>query len=149
MGRIWNAVLLRLRRFARRQKTASERPKQAGKNPRSPDQFKNSGASGLAEQFKHNQIHSLTPREYELYELLLAGNTLKECAQLLSIRYSTANTHMTSVYRKLGIRSRAELLINYQEVRRGDPLAAGGDSKAPGADWRTAASGASNTGEGR
>jgi DNA-binding CsgD family transcriptional regulator len=149
MGRIWNAVLLRLRRFALDRKQHAHRPNMPAKMPEVRIQLKNSGASGLAEQFKHNQIHSLTPREYELYELLLAGNTLKECAQLLSIRYSTANTHMTSVYRKLGIRSRAELLINYQEVRRGDPLAAGGDSKAPGADWRTAASGASNTGEGR
>ena len=59
----------------------------------------------------------LTSREYELYLLLLDGFTLKECAEKLSIKYSTANTHMTAVYKKLNINSRAELIINYRDIK--------------------------------
>jgi len=56
----------------------------------------------------------LTPRERDLFYLLLEGHTLKESAARLSIKYSTANTHMTGIYRKLGVNSRAELIINYR-----------------------------------
>lgn len=35
----------------------------------------------------------LTPRERDLFLLLLEGYTLKESAAHLSIKYSTANTH--------------------------------------------------------
>lgn len=59
------------------------------------------------------QIALLTPREHELYLLLMEGYTLKECAEQMSIKYSTANTHMTGIYKKLGVNSRAKLIINY------------------------------------
>ena len=55
----------------------------------------------------------LTPRERELFLLLLEGYTLKESAKRLSVKYSTANTHMTGVYKKLNVNSRAELIIRY------------------------------------
>lgn len=59
----------------------------------------------------------LTPREHELFLLLLEGYTLKECALKLSVKYSTANTHMTSIYKKLHVKSRAELIIHYRGSR--------------------------------
>ena len=62
------------------------------------------------------RVAQLTPREHELYLLLLEGFTLRESAEQLGIKYSTANTHMTGIYRKLGVRSRAELIINYRDV---------------------------------
>lgn len=62
------------------------------------------------------RVAQLTPREHDLYLLLLQGFTLKESAQQLSVKYSTANTHMTSIYKKLGVKSRAELIINYRDV---------------------------------
>lgn len=58
----------------------------------------------------------LTPRENDLYLLLIEGFTLKESANQLSIKYSTANTHMTGIYKKLGVNSRAELIINYRDI---------------------------------
>lgn len=63
-----------------------------------------------------DRIYLLTPREYELFLLLLEGYTLKESAKQLSIKYSTANTHMTSVYKKLNVNSRAELIIRYRDA---------------------------------
>lgn len=75
-----------------------------------------SGTSGIAEKEKRKRVSQLTPREYELYRLLLEGLTLKESAKQLSVKYSTANTHMTGIYRKLGVRSRAQLIINYRSI---------------------------------
>ena len=55
----------------------------------------------------------LTQREQEVFRLLVEGCTLKETAQQLGIKYSTANTHMTGIYKKLGVNSRAALIIRY------------------------------------
>ncbi len=63
---------------------------------------------------KQSKVANLTPREHDLFLLLLEGYTLKESAQQLSIKYSTANTHMTGIYKKLGVNTRAELIINYR-----------------------------------
>lgn len=65
---------------------------------------------------KISKVALLTPREHEVYLLLLEGYTLKESAKRLSIKYSTANTHMTGIYRKLEVKSRAELIIGYRSV---------------------------------
>ncbi|NLJ95660.1 MAG: helix-turn-helix transcriptional regulator [Clostridiales bacterium] len=65
---------------------------------------------------KHKLVSMLTPREMDLFSLLLEGYTLKESAKKLSIKYSTANTHMTAIYKKLKVKSRAELIINYRSV---------------------------------
>jgi len=51
----------------------------------------------------------LTAREREVCALLLNAHSLKQVALELQIAYGTANKHNTSVYRKLGINSRAEL----------------------------------------
>jgi len=67
------------------------------------------------EQEKRKLISLLTPRETDLYYLLLEGYTLKESAKVLSVKYSTVNTHMTAIYKKLRVSSRAELIIKYRE----------------------------------
>ena len=71
-------------------------------------------------QEKSARVAWLTAREYMLYLLLLEGYTLKESAKQLGIKYPTANTHMTAIYKKLGVKSRAELIINYRDVKRQD-----------------------------
>ena len=63
------------------------------------------------------RIKSLTPRENELFLLLLEGYTLKESANLLNIKYSTANTHINNIYKKLSVKSRAELIIKYVNIK--------------------------------
>ncbi len=57
----------------------------------------------------------LTPRELDVFRLLVEGYTLQETADQLSVKYSTANTHMTAIYKKLGVTSRAELIIRYRD----------------------------------
>lgn len=78
----------------------------------------------ITEEDKQKRTALLTRREYEIYLLLVDGYTLKESAEKLSIKYSTANTHMTGVYKKLGVNSRAELIINYRNIN-------GMDKKGP------------------
>lgn len=55
----------------------------------------------------------LTPREREVYELLREGNTLRQISAIIGIKYSTVNTYCTSLYRKLKINSRTELIVKY------------------------------------
>lgn len=66
------------------------------------------------------ELALLTPRERELFLLLLEGYTLKESANKLSVKYSTANTHMTGLYKKLGVNTRAELIIRYRDAVKKD-----------------------------
>lgn len=62
------------------------------------------------------RLSGLTARERELFELLLQGFTLRYCAEQMGIRYSTANTHQNAVYRKLGVQSRAMLILLYKDL---------------------------------
>ena len=66
---------------------------------------------------KFNNVSTLTQREFEMFHLLVEGYTLKECAAQLSIKYSTANTHMTSIYKKLEVNTKAELIIKYRGIK--------------------------------
>lgn len=66
---------------------------------------------------KIERIASLTQREKDVYRILLEGYTLKEAAKQVGIKYSTANTYMTGLYKKLGVNSRAELIINYKDTK--------------------------------
>jgi DNA-binding CsgD family transcriptional regulator len=51
----------------------------------------------------------LTPAERRIAELVAAGRTNKEVASALFLSDRTVEGHLTSIYRKLGVRSRAEL----------------------------------------
>jgi DNA-binding CsgD family transcriptional regulator len=62
--------------------------------------------------------YKLTPAEMEVCLLLLDGYTLKQVSGLLSKAYSTINTYCTSIYRKLNINSRTELLLLLQEYKK-------------------------------
>lgn len=69
---------------------------------------------------RQGRVNQLTPREKDLYLLLLEGYTLKESAKQLGVKYSTANTHMTGIYKKLEVKSRAELIIKYRLINGGN-----------------------------
>lgn len=73
-----------------------------------------------AQSGKQVRVSQLTPREQDLYLLLLEGFTLKESAKQLGVKYSTANTHMSSIYKKLEVSSRAELIISYRNFNGGN-----------------------------
>jgi len=64
---------------------------------------------------KEARVAGLTERETDTFLLLVEGFTLNEISEHLGIKYSTANTHMSGIYKKLGVNSRAELIINYRD----------------------------------
>jgi len=61
------------------------------------------------------QKYNLSKRESEICQLLLQGNTLRQAAAILDISYATVNTYTTTLYRKLNINSRTELLILFKD----------------------------------
>ena len=63
-------------------------------------------------------LSGLPPRETDVFLLLLEGYTLRETAALLGVKYSTANTHMTAVYKKLEVNSPAEPIIRYRDFEK-------------------------------
>jgi methyl-accepting chemotaxis protein len=58
--------------------------------------------------------HNLTSREQEVFTMLLDGTAPKEIGFALKISYPTINFHISNIYRKLGIQSRAELFAKYK-----------------------------------
>jgi DNA-binding CsgD family transcriptional regulator len=61
----------------------------------------------------------LTPAERRVAELVAEGRTNRETASLLVVSEHTVDSHLRRVYRKLGVRSRAELAHRFakQQVR--------------------------------
>jgi DNA-binding CsgD family transcriptional regulator len=55
----------------------------------------------------------LTPREQEIFTMLLTGMAPKEIAYTLKVSYYTVDFHRKNLYRKLGIQSRPELFARY------------------------------------
>jgi DNA-binding CsgD family transcriptional regulator len=53
----------------------------------------------------------LSPREREVFELLRNGFTNRQIAKLLYIEQSTVKVHAHHIYDKLGVRSRAALIV--------------------------------------
>ncbi len=60
------------------------------------------------------QNYKLSPREIEVCMLLLKGNTLRQIAAELKLSYSTINTYQTSLYRKLNVNSKIELVLMFK-----------------------------------
>jgi DNA-binding CsgD family transcriptional regulator len=58
----------------------------------------------------------LTPREYEILELLASGRSNKEIARRLSISPNTAKTHLASVYQKLAVQRRTQAIHKAREL---------------------------------
>jgi ATP/maltotriose-dependent transcriptional regulator MalT len=83
------------------------------------------GDEDLAEALGHkgavsdDPISKLTKREFEIYELLCGGLGNRQIAELLVISESTVKLHVHHIYNKLGVRSRAALVIQ-AALRRSD-----------------------------
>ncbi len=59
--------------------------------------------------------YGLSKREREICMLLLKGYTMRQSGSVLDISYATVNTYCTSLYRKLDINSRTELLVLFKD----------------------------------
>lgn len=55
--------------------------------------------------------HFLTPRELEIFKLLIENKTTKEIAISLSISEKTVRNHISNVIGKLGVSSRSQAII--------------------------------------
>lgn len=64
----------------------------------------------LQERTARRGPDSLTGREREVLDLLVAGHGNKVIADRLDIAESTVRVHVTSIFRRFGVRSRAALL---------------------------------------
>lgn len=61
---------------------------------------------------------SFTGREREIVDLLMQGMSNRQIAQNLGIAEATVKKHLHHVYRKLGVRSRALLIVEQAAKRR-------------------------------
>ncbi|HWQ58857.1 MAG TPA: helix-turn-helix transcriptional regulator [Clostridia bacterium] len=66
--------------------------------------------------------YNLSKREIEVCKLLLQGFTMRQISGMLALAYPTVNTYCTSIYRKVGINSRAELMQVFRDYQTG-PIA--------------------------
>ena len=66
-----------------------------------------------AEKTDEEENLGLTPREKEIFALLLQNMPIKTIAIELGISFHTANAHYRAIYRKLGVSSRGELFMRY------------------------------------
>ena len=55
--------------------------------------------------------HFLTPRELEIFKLLIVNETTKSIAKKLSISDKTVRNHISNVIGKLGVTSRTQAII--------------------------------------
>ena len=67
--------------------------------------------------------HGLTPREEQVARLVASGASNKDVAGTLYVNVKTVEYHLANVYRKLGVRTRTELALLWQDGDRADPVA--------------------------
>lgn len=65
----------------------------------------------LVENVRRSEPHQLTEREKQVVGLICKGCKNKEVAERLAITETTVRHHLTSIFEKLGIKNRLELVI--------------------------------------
>jgi len=61
-------------------------------------------------------LAGLSPREHDVVKLISKGMSNKEIAKELSISVSTAKTHVSRIFKRMGISSRRELLPRFYKL---------------------------------
>jgi DNA-binding CsgD family transcriptional regulator len=62
---------------------------------------------------KHMRANRITMREREVLQLVLLGSTNRDIAEVLGISGYTARDHVSSLLRKRGVKTRAQLMALY------------------------------------
>ncbi len=62
-----------------------------------------------------NIVNKLTPRQVEIVKLLMAGNSNKEVATLLSIKKDTVRKRIINACRRVGVDNRIQLIVIYAQ----------------------------------
>lgn len=55
----------------------------------------------------------LSPSEQNVVRLVIEGESNQEIARRLLVTEKTVKFHLTNIYAKLGVQSRAQLIVNY------------------------------------
>ena len=87
-----------------------------------PDREEHASLAGLFEQVccRLSQECGLSPREADVFAMLARGYAPAYIAETLIVSDSTVRSHVKSIYRKLGVNSREELILRVdQEAGRG------------------------------
>ncbi len=63
---------------------------------------------GLKQRDEHG--YHITSREREVIELLVLGLSYQRISKRLAISIPTVKTHVSSIYKKLGVRNKIELM---------------------------------------
>jgi DNA-binding CsgD family transcriptional regulator len=79
--------------------------------------------------------YQLSAREKEVVKLLLQGKSNKEIGLALGVSVSTVEFHLKNVYRKLGVKSRTEAILQLGKSTGGDGIGGPGQSVG-GADGK-------------
>jgi len=66
--------------------------------------------------------NDLTPRQQELFNMLLKGISPKEIASNLNIAYNTLLYHQKKLYCKLGVHNIQELMARYSHEVKSEPV---------------------------
>ena len=74
-------------------------------------------ASGRRLRTRDSDRDQLTPREAQIAGQVAEGKSNREVADALYLTPKTVEFHLTRVYRKLGVRSRSELVRKMSETR--------------------------------
>lgn len=68
---------------------------------------------------KEVELHTLSPRENEVLQLLAEGQAYKQIAAILNISINTVCSHIKRIYEKLHIHSQSEAVRIYHESKGG------------------------------
>ena len=63
-----------------------------------------------------NLVETLTPREQEILQRLIAGQSNREIAAELVVTVGTVKWYITQIYRKLNVRSRVQAIVRSREL---------------------------------
>lgn len=88
-----------------------------GQAPLSHESTSPTNDTQLAAALERSQ--KLTPRESTVALLYARGYSLSKVAEELGVSTSSAQTSIKSVYRKLGVHSKDELIVSVEELREG------------------------------
>jgi DNA-binding NarL/FixJ family response regulator len=69
------------------------------------------------------KIEQLTPREREIFQVACTGVTNKQIAEQLSISEATVRHHLGSIFAKLGVSTRSELVVYGYRYKLASPVA--------------------------
>ena len=76
------------------------------------------------QQSEKPEVNELSPREWEVLELLSRGYSYKEISSALAISIPTVNTHLHRTYEKLHVRSRGEAVAKFSSFPPQLPVSA-------------------------